>query len=142
MNKTNNDLPKIVAIDFDGTLVEDKFPEIGEPNMGMFSLVKALQAQGVRVILWTSRDGKNLIDAVSYCHQKGIVFDAINTNIPEVIALYNNDTRKVFADLYIDDKAIPVEQDFLYWCHRLDVNHKDLNIVIHKYYGEFLKKGV
>ena len=39
MNKTNNDLPKIVAIDFDGTLVENKFPEIGEPNMGMFSLV-------------------------------------------------------------------------------------------------------
>lgn len=58
MNKTNNDLPKIVAIDFDGTLVEDKFPEIGEPNMGMFSLVKALQAQDIRVILWTSRDGK------------------------------------------------------------------------------------
>ena len=51
MNKTNNDLPKIVAINFDGTLVEDKFPEIGEPNIGMLSLVKALQAQGVRVIL-------------------------------------------------------------------------------------------
>ena len=45
MNKINNDLPKIVAIDFDGTLVEDKFPEIGEPKIGIFSLVKALQAQ-------------------------------------------------------------------------------------------------
>lgn len=123
MSKQNETtLPKIVAIDFDGTLVEDSFPDIGEPREFMFRVVKALQKNNVRVILWTCRDGKNLLNAISFCHKKGIVFDAINRNIPEVIEMYQNDTRKVFADLYIDDKAIPHVQDPLYWTDRLDID--------------------
>lgn len=133
MSKQNKaTLPKIVAIDFDGTLVEDKFPEIGKPNEFMFKTVKALQANGVRVVLWTCRDGKNLIDAIAFCRNKGIVFDAINTNIPEVIELYQNDTRKVFADLYIDDKAIPHLQDPVYWTDRLGIDINDFVKTLYK----------
>ena len=133
MSKQNEaTLPKIVAIDFDGTLVEDKFPEIGKPNEFMFKTVKALQANGVRVVLWTCRDGKNLIDAIAFCNNKGIVFDAINTNIPEVIELYQNDTRKVFADLYIDDKAISHLQDPVYWTDRLGIDINDFVKTLYK----------
>lgn len=133
MSKQNEaTLPKIMAIDFDGTLVEDKFPEIGKPNEFMFRTVKALQANGVRVVLWTCRDGKNLIDAIAFCYNKGIVFDAINTNIPEVIEFYQNDTRKVFADLYIDDKAIPHLQDPVYWTDRLGIDINDFVKTLYK----------
>lgn len=100
-------LPKIVAVDFDGTLVEDKYPAIGRANDTIVSVVKKLQAQGVEVILWSCRDGKNLNAAVQFCRDElGIEFAAVNQNHPAVQKLFSNDTRKVYADLYIDDKAI------------------------------------
>lgn len=100
-------LPKIVAVDFDGTLVEDKYPAIGRVNDTIVSVVKKLQAQGVEVILWSCRDGKQLDDAVQFCRDElGIEFATVNQNHPAVQKLFNNDTRKVYADLYIDDKAI------------------------------------
>ena len=114
-----NELPKIVAIDFDGTLVEDRFPGIGEPIQVMFQLCKQLKAMGVKLILWTSRDNdspeRNLDAAVDFCADQGLTFDAVNRNIPEVIAMFHNDTRKVYADLYLDDKAVPPWQDPAYW---------------------------
>lgn len=114
-----NELPKIVAIDFDGTLVEDRFPAIGEPISAMFKLCKELKKAGVKLILWTSRDNdseaKNLDSAVKFCAEQGLTFDAVNRNIPEVINLFHNDTRKVYADLYLDDKAVPPWQDPSYW---------------------------
>lgn len=114
-----NELPKIVAVDFDGCLVEDKFPEIGTPIQNMFKLCKELKRMGVKLILWTSRDNetpaRNLDAAVNFCADRGLVFDAVNRNIPEVINLFHNDTRKVYADLYIDDKAVPPWQNPAYW---------------------------
>ena len=118
-------IPKIVAMDFDGTLVEDMYPYIGQPNEYMFNICKALKASGVKLILWTCRDGTALLDAVSYCDSKGLVFDAVNENIKEIKELYKNDTRKVFADLYIDDKSIPHVQDPFYWVSRVGVNSVD-----------------
>lgn len=118
-----NELPKIVAIDFDGTLVEDQFPKIGEPIQVMFRLCKQLKAMGVKLILWTSRDNdspeRNLDAAVDFCMDQGLIFDAVNCNIPEAIAMFHNDTRKVYADLYLDDKAVPPWQDPAYWSRRI-----------------------
>ena len=94
-----------VAIDFDGTLVEDKFPEIGSPISNRIDAVKRLKESGVKVILWTCRAGKTLQDAVEWCREQGIEFDAVNENLPEVQAQWGGDTRKVYCDLYIDDKA-------------------------------------
>lgn len=99
----------VYAVDFDGTLAVTRFPEIVEPKQKMVAAVKMLQAQGHKVILWTSRDGKDLAAAVEWCKNQGIVFDAINEPLPEQIARWNNDTRKIYADFYIDDKAVTVE---------------------------------
>lgn len=98
-------LPPIMAVDFDGTLVVDKFPEIGAKREYMCSLIKDFQNKGVKSILWTSRTGKYLEDAVKWCELEGLHFDAINENIAEVVELTGQDTRKVFADVYIDDKS-------------------------------------
>ena len=97
-------LPKIAAIDFDGTLVEDKFPEIGKPNQPMIDYCKSLKKDGTKIILWTCRNGEKLTEAVEFCKQQGLVFDAVNENLPEVQTMFNGDTRKVYADKYIDDK--------------------------------------
>ena len=99
-------LPYIIAVDFDGTLVEDKFPEIGAPREFVWELLKKAQSRGIKIILWTSRDNERLKDAVEYCVSRGLHFDAINDNLDECKVLFNNNTRKVFANEYWDDKAI------------------------------------
>lgn len=118
-----DNLPKIVAVDFDGTLVEDDFPNIGAKNEQMFRVMKALKSQGVKIILWTSRNndalGDLLEDAVKYCKKEGLTFDAVNENLKEVQELTGADTRKIYADLYIDDKSVPHSQAPLYWVDRL-----------------------
>lgn len=114
-----NTLPKIVAVDFDGTLVEDHFPEVGPINQEMFDLCFQLQEQGIKLILWTSRDHFNLAEAVKFCSEHGLVFDAVNENLKEVQEMFKNDTRKVYADLYIDDKAIPHTMSPSFWAERL-----------------------
>lgn len=107
--KTFDDLPKIVAVDFDGTLVTDEYPNIGEPNIKLIDAIKHIRSQEVRVILWTCRNCDKLQEAVDFCKTQGLEFDEINKNIPEVLYLTGGkDTRKVYADLYIDDKAIGV----------------------------------
>lgn len=103
-------LPTIIAIDFDGTLVENRFPEIGEINPVVWQAAFKAKSQGVKLILWTSRTGKVLDDAVQFCADHGLTFDAINDNIPEVKAL-GWDARKVFATLYIDDRSGTVDFD-------------------------------
>lgn len=116
---SSNTLPKIVAVDFDGTLVMDQYPMIGPPYNDLFELCKKLRTLGVKIVLWTCRDGEFLKDAVEFCAANGLEFDAVNQNIPEVQELYGGDTRKVFADVYIDDKAVPRFQHPLYWIEKL-----------------------
>lgn len=97
-------LPFIIAVDFDGTLVEDKYPEIGPKIDLVFEAVKRWKRMGYKIVLWTCRDGEPLKEAVSFCLNNGLVFDAVNRNIPEVVELFQNDTRKVYANFYLDDK--------------------------------------
>lgn len=119
-------LPKIVAVDFDGTLVDDEYPAVGAPKKEIFELFKLLQRRGVKIILWTCRNDRQLDEAVQCCIDNGLTPDAVNANIPEVIEAYGGDTRKVFADLYYDDKSIPNTQAPLYWLKRLGFNYFDL----------------
>lgn len=112
-------LPKIVAVDFDGTLVLDRYPDIGDPIYEMFDICQRLKSAGVKLILWTSRSYEYLDQAVKFCKNHGLEFDAVNENIKEVQALFNTDTRKVYADFYIDDKAIPNCMSPGYWANRL-----------------------
>lgn len=73
----------LIAIDFDGTLVEHKYPEIGKEIPFAFETLKRLQADGHRLILWSVREGRLLDEAVAYCRERGIEFYAINRDYPE-----------------------------------------------------------
>lgn len=96
----------IWAVDFEGTItVRSKFPDFGKPNISVIELLKMARLQGVRLILWTCRYGNYLTDAVEWCKDYGLEFDAVNENVPEAIEYLGQDTRKVIADLYIDDKS-------------------------------------
>jgi hypothetical protein len=97
----------IIAVDFDGTLCEHRFPAIGEPIYPIIDYVKELKAQGWTLILWTCRDnderGNHLDAAVEWCKGHGIEFDWVNEQVhPE----YGRSKVKVLADIYLDDKAI------------------------------------
>ena len=94
-----------IAVDFDGTIVEHKFPEIGKENLFAFLTLAELEKRGARLILWTFRTGKELDDAIEYCRKNGIEFYAVNKNYPEEI-FDDTVSRKIDADIYIDDKNI------------------------------------
>lgn len=109
IDKTSYDekslFPPILAVDFDGTLVENKFPNIGNPDFVVANVVKTYQENGWKVILWTCRTDEILQEAVDFCSNVlGIEFDAVNDNLPEVQKYYGGNTRKVFANLYWDDR--------------------------------------
>ena len=96
---------KIIAVDFDGTLCKEKWPDIGDPNTALIEWLISRQTMGDKLILWTCRVGDMLDDAVLWSLKHGLKFDAVNANLPENIEKYGNDCRKVFADIYLDDKA-------------------------------------
>lgn len=97
---------KAIAIDFDGCLCENRWPEIGAPNMDVISAAIREQTNGTALILWTCRVGGLLEAAVEWCSSYGLEFDAVNANLPERITAYRNDCRKVNADEYWDDAAV------------------------------------
>ena len=95
----------IIAVDFDGTIVEDAYPKIGKPILFAFETLKKLQAEGHRLILWTYRCGDKLDEAVKFCKENDIHFYAVNSSFPE--EEYTNEvSRKINADLFIDDRNI------------------------------------
>lgn len=97
----------IVAVDFDGVLCEDRFPEIGAPDYEVVSLVRQLIDAGHEVVLWTCRVDARLQEAVEWCEDRGLRFCAVNENAPSNRARwateYPNGTRKVYADVYVED---------------------------------------
>lgn len=106
LNLEMNDFTNIkIAVDFDGTIVEHQYPEIGKEKLFAFQTLKELEKRGARLILWTFRTGKELDDAVEYCKKNGIEFYAVNKNYPEEIQ-DESVSRKIDADIYIDDKNV------------------------------------
>ena len=93
----------IYGIDFDGTIVEEKFPGIGKPIGCVLDFIRDLQARGHKWILITMREGKYLDDAVAWLKTQGLTPDAVNDNLPERIEKWGNNPRKIYADIYIDD---------------------------------------
>ena len=100
---------KIIAVDFDGTLCYSNWPELGEPNTTLINYLLQEKAAGNKLILWTCRAGKALTDATRWCHEQGLTFDAVNDNLPEIVELYGNNSRKITCDLYIDDKSVFID---------------------------------
>lgn len=102
-------LPWAIAIDFDGCLCANAYPEIGAPNWSIIAAAKREQQMGAGLILWTCREGKLLDDALAACERWGLHFDAVNDSLPSWKEFYGNDTRKVGATEYWDDKAYRVQ---------------------------------
>ena len=98
----------ILAIDFDGTLTEDRFPEIGPARVDVIEWVLRQKKYGHKLILWTCREGSSLREALDWCLSRGIIYDAVNENVEEMKYLYMGKS-KVIADLYLDDKSGNVE---------------------------------
>lgn len=113
MATVTHEVRRIIAVDFDDCLCQSHWPECGPPIWSTINAVKAEQAKGSAIILWTARCDKPLQDAVEWCRKYGIEFDAVNEQIPEQLALYasvpgvtNPDPRKIHASEYWDDRAV------------------------------------
>lgn len=100
----------IIAVDFDGTLVEHAYPEIGkEIPFAIETLIRLQREKQCQIVLWSVRRGHLLKDAVDYCHKRGLDFYAVNKNYPEEDVSDPNDrhySRKLQADLFIDDRNL------------------------------------
>ena len=94
----------LIAVDFDGTIVEDAYPRVGKPKPFALETIKMLQADGHRIILWTYRHGRALKDAEEFMIKSGIPPYAVNRSYPEEEGHPNDVSRKINADLFIDDR--------------------------------------
>ena len=96
----------IIAVDFDGTIVEHKYPGIGEELPFAVSTLRMLADQQHRLILWTVRRGRLLEEAVEWCRKRGLEFYAVNKNFPEEVLENNDCFGKINADVFIDDRNL------------------------------------
>ncbi len=94
-----------IAVDFDGTIVENRYPSIGEEMMFAFATLDALQKKGHQLILWTYRVGRELDEAVEFCRKHGIEFEAANQNY-EGEEMDEKTPRKLNVDCFIDDRNV------------------------------------
>lgn len=95
----------VIAVDFDGTIVKHKYPSIGREVPFAIKTLKLIKEKGHTLILWTYRSGKELDKAVRFCEKRGLTFHAINNNF-EGEEFDNTYSRKIYADLYIDDRNL------------------------------------
>ncbi len=98
-----------IGVDFDGTIVVNKYPSIGQPKFLVIPVLKWLTKRHT-VILWTCREGRRLDEAIKWCKQRGVEFHFVNCNSFERIRQYNGDCRKLSCDMLIDDNA-----GFIFW---------------------------
>lgn len=95
----------VIAVDFDGTIVQDRYPEIGKPMLFAFETLKELQKRRHQLVLWTYRSGIRLEEAVEFCKKNGIEFYAVNCSYPDE-PWDARQSRKINADLFIDDRNV------------------------------------
>ena len=97
----------IIAVDFDGTIVEHRYPDIGKERPFAIASLRKLQSEGHRLILWTAREGELLQEAIDFCAKRGLEFFAVNSNYPdEEVDAAAIRARKLHADLFIDDRNV------------------------------------
>lgn len=113
-----------IAVDFDGTIVENNYPGIGKPMLFAFETLRELQKEHHQLILWTYRSGQSLRAAVEFCKQNGIDFYAVNQSYPEEELDESSASRKIDADVFIDDRNIG---GFLGWSKVWQLLHPDMD---------------
>lgn len=108
--RTKKEQPLIIAVDFDGTLCTDAYPKIGIPVWKTINYCKRQKEMGAIIILWTCREGEKLEEAVGWCKFLGLEFDYVNEPAEIHQKQFGNTyTRKIYADQYIDDKALNIK---------------------------------
>ena len=100
---------KIIAVDFDGTIVVSDFPHIGEIKQNVVDMMRIWKQQGHTVVVWTCRTEEHLDDAIVFLAKNNIPYDAINTNHNSPYGGNGGTFRKVYADVYLDDKSLNVD---------------------------------
>lgn len=97
----------IIAVDFDGTIVENRYPAIGHEHPFAIRTLKMLQEEGHFLILWSCREGEELVAALDWCRERGLEFYAVNRDFPEENEKENlSYSRKIKADMFIDDRNV------------------------------------
>ncbi len=98
----------ILAVDFDGTVVDHEYPKIGKLKTGAREALKAFKKKGHKIAIWTCRQGQEERDVREFLIEHDVPFDSINTAVPGA----DLGTRKIYADVYIDDKGIRFEDNW------------------------------
>lgn len=114
----------IIAIDFDGTICRGKYPEIAGLQPGAKEAINLLYNSGHYIIINTCRSGEQLLTAINWMMQQGIPFHRVNDNHPDEITRYGNNSRKIFAHIYVDDKQIqglPAWQDIVEYIEKTEM---------------------
>ncbi len=127
----------IIAVDFDGTIVEHKYPAIGRELPFAIETLRKLQSERHKLILWTVREGGLLEEALAFCRERGLVFYAVNRDYPEEEkGLNNHFSRKLKADVFIDDRNLGGLPDWgtIYEMVTKRLSYEDL---IRKYESEY-----
>lgn len=135
------DKRKIIAVDFDGTIVEDNFPHIGKIKQEVLNKIKKWKAEGHTIIIWTCRTGEFLDKAKKFLDKHNIPYDAINENCNNPFGDKQN-PRKVYAHIYLDDKALNVDDlegfniDTLSWDNQNEIEEdiKTLKSMLYRVY--------
>lgn len=109
----------IIAVDFDGTIVEHKYPAIGAERPFAIDTLKMLQQDRHRLILWTVREGELLKEAIDWCAARGLEFYAVNQDFPGETGEGSHFSRKLKADLFIDDRSFGGIPDWGMIYHRI-----------------------
>lgn len=128
---------KIIAVDFDGTIVDDKYPAVGKAKLFAFETLKQLQNDGYRLVLWTYRSGKALDEAVEFCSKNGIEFYAINNSFDGEDFDKETQSRKINADIFIDDRNLG---GFPGWGEVYQIITKKIEFSLHEHGKEPEKK--
>ena len=126
----------IIAVDFDGTIVEHRYPAIGRELPFAIETLQKLAKEGNRLILWTVREGRLLEEAVQFCRERGLEFYAVNRDYPEEEKNKNNHfSRKLKADVWIDDRNVGGLPD---WGTIYDMIHNKLTYedIMNQYHEE------
>ena len=130
--------PKI-AVDFDGTIVDSKYPKIGPKRLFAFETLKKLQERGYILILWTYRHGKELDEAVEFCRENGVEFYAVNSSFPGEEFNQEKYSRKIDADIFIDDRSVGGMKDWGEIFHLITNEEMDLKKPKKGFFGKLFK---
>ena len=132
----------IIAVDFDGTIVENRYPDIGAERPFATDTLRMLAKDKHQLILWSCREGKLLDDAVMWCRERGVEFWAVNNDYPEEDMNKNHHfSRKIKADMFIDDRQVGGLPD---WgtVYQMIKFHKSYEQVIKESFGHISENDI